>query len=1782
MKVNEVGQLAALFEGPETEHNWEGREKAVQKIRSIVKASDVAHAELVNAVKPLVEPLLGNLASLRTALVTATCAAIVDICEALKDGIDPMADTILRQLLKLLSQAKKIVSNAGSAAINALIQAASYQPRLLQHILASLTNKNVVVRNHSISFVKIIVTSVASSETSRHAFEKTGGLTAVDQSLRKAVQDASPVVRESSREILELLLPWWPQVVERLIASSDPTTRKVLSNILKKRAPGPLKSPPTQQESVAKTASQPLDAREAHTELEPEMTTKETSQKTTDDVPSGSSLIDEVRMLVSAGRTTQNTAMLDDVVKQIISSEESEEIQQLLELPEILSIMKDGSDTFTDSLIVRYLNLLVAQENLSNYSHTIDEYLLSLDEKSLLSKLVSYLNCSQKLFHKKGFKSVSECIIRWCYNAFVETGISKSNYTQTFFADMSHLQTFLNVFVTIYCAGSTHRERLLEILYRLEMLSPNTFNRKLSTFDFEISKEILDFLHKRAEANGINGKPTQQQDPDQTFEVASKEEASLDAPLLEEESMFIDGDSEMFNETLPDAFADVSQYQNILEDISEITQLDSIPMPQGTVTGVFSGSSGISNQSNGHKLETTPKGKKEAFNIQTESPRDVDLAQSIISMLRLKANPEEIEQKLIQTSVQLDQTPHIVSKLLTKDVVAGSSDLLLKSIVQSCSSQTDIDTFVTILISGLRASLQDEGMVPKSDFTELPGLCHAAFKYLTLAIKRQLRGLESKNVKTRQAAIVELILNEGTNMNRSELRKSNTNPKRPDAEALRNLDGSIKKNTAFIRKLKTITADQASALKKEILSLKLEKYISEIVSAILEAKLPKSADVYAAVEICSLLHQRFADFGPLLIDGLIKQVGPPPSWPGLTPEQKEREETARIARQKGVLRLLGELYVVGLVPRSNLKGDVIVTLLRDMFGSDKEFVNLPIATTFAKYLGDLFWGSTPEGDEASQEESNLLVSPDVKSAVQEIFNNYFGLVSKHLTRMHKHVRKMEAANVELQISRGGLPEDREKRFQKFVEMYEKFMANTQSLSQSLKKDMPDLPTLDNKDVVEVEIGQGARERTDQDSQSSSSLWEDEDARTFYENLIELKNFVPAVLLGSEVTELPAAVSDENVNVEVTENDEQKTSAEDVSVDAEADASFIAEIEEMNIDEDSNDEDEKLKEGTGASKAEFEALVGRMPSALSRDLIDQIAVQFCFLNSKPAKKRLVKHLFSVPRQRLELLPYYARLIATLYPYMPDVGQSVLEKLEKEFSIISRRKEKVPMEEKLKLDIIMRKKAVQHIDSRLSLLIENAFYQCNPPERGNQVVKERSPLELYIQKLIYSDLSESAAGHILRQFRKFDWTNPATVKLIKKPFFKPWKARYSHLPLLAFLASELARIYPDFGTAIVDNCLEEIRIGLETNIFKFNQRRIATIKFLGELYNYCLIESDTIFETLYFLLRFGYATPLPERGQFISLDAPHDFFRVRLCCALLEPCGQFFKHGSLAKRLDEFLAFLQVYVQTKGSMTMDIEFLLLETLESLRPSMKVVGDYDEALEQLNRLAVVNNKTGLAQNGDEAELQRDRDEGGMVGSRDNDEEDESPEKDFDVRSQGSQPEDDDEESDSADDDKDSQDLDDQEDDDIVVRLLDDGDRAEEDMAFEEEFSKMMQESMDHRKHERKVQNFDAPIPAKSKGPLNNTESETDKDRVVFSLLTKKGNKQQVKNMLLPKDSSFVLNTRLKQEAEQEEKMQLKRLVLNYEQRAREEALEEFNKPPPKQLFSNALRIRQDRREK
>ncbi|KAJ2010959.1 mRNA decay protein, partial [Coemansia sp. S85] len=133
------------------------------------------------------------------------------------------------------------------------------------------------------------------------------------------------------------------------------------------------------------------------------------------------------------------------------------------------------------------------------------------------------------------------------------------------------------------------------------------------------------------------------------------------------------------------------------------------------------------------------------------------------------------------------------------------------------------------------------------------------------------------------------------------------------------LDTNMKKNTGFIKKCKaSMGQDSAAQLLREVNLLKLDKYVSEIVPATAEGLLrcKTSGDFLAAIDVVTALHARFPiQFTASLIRVLLKSLSPPvvATLAAMSPEQREREEQARLSRQKTLLRVVGEMYLSGLL-----------------------------------------------------------------------------------------------------------------------------------------------------------------------------------------------------------------------------------------------------------------------------------------------------------------------------------------------------------------------------------------------------------------------------------------------------------------------------------------------------------------------------------------------------------------------------------------------------------------------------------------------------------------------------------------------------------------------------------------------------------------------------------------------------------------------------------------------------------------------------------------------------
>ena len=443
----------------------------------------------------------------------------------------------------------------------------------------------------------------------------------------------------------------------------------------------------------------------------------------------------------------------------------------------------------------------------------------------------------------------------------------------------------------------------------------------------------------------------------------------------------------------------------------------------------------------------------------------------------------------------------------------------------------------------------------------------------------------------------------------------------------------------------------------------------------------------------------------------------------------------------------------------------------------------------------------------------------------------------------------------------------------------------------------------------------------------------------------------------------------------------------------------------------------------------------------------------------------------------------------------------------------------------VELMRKKQSVMHLDQRHNVMLENAFYMCNPPERVVRQVIELDPMQAFIQHLLHDVLMKRTLDKVLKLIRKLHWEDSKVYDFILASFTNIWEINFGNIPFVAALVYDLQRYHPDFGCAIVDQVLEDIRVGMEENIFKYNQRRISTIKYLGELYMYRVVNAAVIFDVLWSLIAFGHGDGLPVPGRDSPIDAVDDYFRVRLVCTMLDTCGSCFDRGSQKRKLDHFLVIFQLYVFCKRDPPMDVDFMVSDSLDTVRPKEAHLKNFAEAATAVDGLLASHVPD------EESDTEGSEDEGGERNAVSAAVDEDNGEPLDEVA-----------------------DSDDEQDDLVVLRdrkheEVDDDARAD----FDREFAKMLADTTDVRRAERKIAPpmFDTAVPHIRRRVDQSDDTTPDTSRMAFTMLSKRGNRQQMRNLDIPMDSTIALNIKTQQLQNKAEQEQLKRLVLQNERR-------------------------------
>ncbi|KAJ2702683.1 mRNA decay protein [Coemansia sp. IMI 203386] len=702
------------------------------------------------------------------------------------------------------------------------------------------------------------------------------------------------------------------------------------------------------------------------------------------------------------------------------------------------------------------------------------------------------------------------------------------------------------------------------------------------------------------------------------------------------------------------------------------------------------------------------------------------------------------------------------------------------------------------------------------------------------------------------------------------------------------------------------------------------------------------------------------------------------------------------------------------------------------------------------------------------------------------------------------------------------------------------------------------------------------------------------------------------------------------------------------------------------------------------------ILRRLPTFTNKDDVDQAALDFCFVNNRANRAALIRALVDVPRRQLFLVPYYARMIAVLNPYFPEIGDAVLEELQHEFRWLVRQRFKDLMDTRLKnikyiaeltkfkvsplhvayrcakvlteqlhaqnievlcsllegcgrfllaqpatadrvsalLDILMRKRRVLNLDDRTILLIENACSACRPQlAKKVQHVKFRTPYEQFIRKLLYEDLCRDAADRVCQKLRKLPWgglaagDDPQRVRhALVSCFTKPWKIKYANVYLVTMIAGVLGRLHPWFRVAIVDTVMENIKVGLERNMFVHNQRRMAEVRYVGEMFIFKLVDSRDIVDLLYLILRHGHSVAHPVPGRSCDIDLSNDYFRVRMVTTLLQTCGLYIREPSDRRALDMFAVYFQMYVLAKEQpLPIDTEYSVDNLFETVFSAVKRYESWQEAAQAMGELVQGKSSSASASTPVSADTAGVQSPVGVGRQSDTDQN--SSEKRFssaadeeiglagDVLEHSDDSNvgdiernnDDNNDVDVDDEEEDNDDVVDADEEELLLQQRKEIEEAEmaearlqleamealleqeEEEMLEHEFNRLVVESSDPRKVER-ASKLDVGIPMNLLGrsaaaqmtsssvdgvaPAPVTESSgnckgadganiSESDAIKFSLLTGKRQRPVIRDVNIPLESHIARNLRQQEESAMRQREHLKRIVLDYERR---EAAEEM----------------------
>ncbi|OAF68511.1 hypothetical protein A3Q56_03767 [Intoshia linei] len=446
-------------------------------------------------------------------------------------------------------------------------------------------------------------------------------------------------------------------------------------------------------------------------------------------------------------------------------------------------------------------------------------------------------------------------------------------------------------------------------------------------------------------------------------------------------------------------------------------------------------------------------------------------------------------------------------------------------------------------------------------------------------------------------------------------------------------------------------------------------------------------------------------------------------------------------------------------------------------------------------------------------------------------------------------------------------------------------------------------------------------------------------------------------------------------------------------------------------------------------------------------------------------------------------------------------------------------------RVSLNVLNRKKTVHVYSPEQVSMIENSFFQCNPPEIDIQSIITYTPLELYIKYLITGEITFKNVNMIIKTLRKIDWKDEKLILFLTGIFCSPWNFRNNAIVYVAHILKYFFKYHPNWVVSVIDNIIEQIKLFLEIKNSK-HQKTIALLSLFCCVYHCKLINEATVLNILFWMISF----PEAQLNEMSILDTEGNtkhvitdngtletiIFHIKFICHIIENVGNVFKNTAFGKLFNIFIVYFERYYWKSKSMYQDlmpitVKYILIDTIKGVYSNRRMAINLNQVNDRLNSNNVM------------VDYNSDQDSSFVYyGKTDSSSDSDSVKSDDSDKSINS-----------------SYNENEQYDDELAEREI-------QDRQFQDEYDKIVRDSIEVNKSKRS-ETF---VPINSH-LIGNDENSAQKKTSNFILLTKESGKQQKHDILIPQDDEITINSQKRQKLALKEQQFKRDYVLRAQER-------------------------------